>query len=553
MRTAVPGGQLQFPTQAEERSASSTGGYPKRSGPLLATTTAESVKELGELELPGLTDELRWTWLALREEIAVEAARWGGSPTYFLPISWARWKELLGITSINAIKTRLARLEELGLIEVQPSECGPGGCSPNAFRLRVENEPPAFRAVMEARERTLTRKRKETVDRNSRATERMGPGVVAAWVHQLSGRSEAGTPPVYERVMADTPRTDTSGDTGKADTPSIHEIEWSTFVQIDSIEGIEIELNRFIKLNSIKEKNSINSINQFHLIDSIDVFDRLPIDGDGECMSWQSDNGLRYRDFNFLLKETDPEPWPDSLIRALGGILQSQSLPALEARSPWNAQGAWAILESIRVKGRNLGNQPGTLWNALVGRKNGEDWLAKILPLSGKAEGLRTSGDVAAVRTFKVPLQGRAQGAPEHVPAEPLPLRAAGAEISAYGLETRNPGEGVRAASGAAPIPAPRFRYRVGRPEEFNPMLKAQLRYAIEECRDALRYALKAPVAEKMEAFAAFSQVFQFIQALLEPMLPLQVRLPDQYTPIEIRDRSHIKLEVVKGIYGAIS
>jgi hypothetical protein len=79
---------------------------------------------LGELELPGLTDELRWTWLTLREEIAVEAARWGDSPTYFLPISWARWKEILGINSINAIKTRLARLEDLGLIEVQPSECG---------------------------------------------------------------------------------------------------------------------------------------------------------------------------------------------------------------------------------------------------------------------------------------------------------------------------------------------------------------------------------------------------------------------------------------------
>ena len=84
-------------------------------------------------------------------------------------------------------------------------------------------------------------------------------------------------------------------------------------------------------------------------------------------------------------------------------------------------------------------------------------------------------------------------------------------------------------------------------------MLKTHLRLLIEECQEALRFALGAPAAEKMDAFEAFSQTFQYIQGLLEPMLPFQVRLPDQYRSTEIRDRSHIKLDVLNGVYGAIS
>ena len=84
-------------------------------------------------------------------------------------------------------------------------------------------------------------------------------------------------------------------------------------------------------------------------------------------------------------------------------------------------------------------------------------------------------------------------------------------------------------------------------------MLKAQLRYLIEECKEALRFALRTPGTKGKEALDAYSQAFQIMQGLLEPMLPFQVRLVDQYQPTEIRDRSRIKLDVVNGIYGAIS
>jgi hypothetical protein len=126
----------------------------------LNARTADPNQAVGgtwDLHLPGLTDEIRWTLATLMRELAIEAYRWGGSPTAFLPISWARWKEMLAVNSINAAKTRLARLEKLGLIEVVPSERGFWGSSPNGYRLGIGERTQVFQAVMEARERSINR------------------------------------------------------------------------------------------------------------------------------------------------------------------------------------------------------------------------------------------------------------------------------------------------------------------------------------------------------------------------------------------------------------
>jgi len=129
-----------------------------------------------DLRRPGLTDEIRWTLAALKRELAIEAYRWGGSPTAFLPISWARWKEMLAVNSTNAAKTRLARLEKLGLIEVLPSERGSWGSSLNGYRLGRGEGTQVFQGVMEARERSITRLKKAKEAQPEAADTTLNPG-----------------------------------------------------------------------------------------------------------------------------------------------------------------------------------------------------------------------------------------------------------------------------------------------------------------------------------------------------------------------------------------
>ena len=136
----------------------------------------EAVAEIWDLRLPGLTDEIRWTLETLKRELAIEAYRWGGSPSAFLPISWARWKELLAVSSKNAAKTRLARLEKLGLIEVLPSERGSWGSSLNGYRLGTGEGTQAFHAVMDARDRSINRLRNSREAQLEVADASLNPG-----------------------------------------------------------------------------------------------------------------------------------------------------------------------------------------------------------------------------------------------------------------------------------------------------------------------------------------------------------------------------------------
>ncbi len=157
----------------------------------------QALDETWDLNLPGLTDEIRWTLAALKRELAIEAYRWGGSPTAFLPIPWARWKEILAVNSLNAAKTRLARLEQLGLIEVLPCERGPWGSSPNGYRLGTGEGTQTFQGVMAARERSLIRKKKtrEALDEGADSARNPGHAFPGATSDRLTdgdrGRGDA--------------------------------------------------------------------------------------------------------------------------------------------------------------------------------------------------------------------------------------------------------------------------------------------------------------------------------------------------------------------------
>jgi hypothetical protein len=93
----------------------------------------------------------------------------------------------------------------------------------------------------------------------------------------------------------------------------------------------------------------------------------------------------------------------------------------------------------------------------------------------------------------------------------------------------------------------------VKRAEELSPDVKAELRTSIETFRDATRAAVRSPAANRPGGFEDFSRSWSHIVDVLEPMLPLQVNLPDEYRPVAIRQRSQIKMNVVGAVYRAIS
>ena len=152
--------------------------------------------EIWDMELPGLTEELRWTLAALARETVGEAYRRGGSPYDPIAISWSRWMDILRVQNRNTVRNRLARLEALGLIEVQPGERGEWGTTANRYRLRWENDGEAasrtFHAVLRTRQREMTRKQESRTGGNPPADT---PGGSAANPPLTPGGSPATPPP----------------------------------------------------------------------------------------------------------------------------------------------------------------------------------------------------------------------------------------------------------------------------------------------------------------------------------------------------------------------
>jgi hypothetical protein len=213
------------------------------------------------------------------------------------------------------------------------------------------------------------------------------------------------------------------------------------------------------------------------------------------------------------------------LLARLAVILDPPQVARIAERSPWSAAGASTILDSIRVKGRKLGNQAGVLWNALLQTEKGARWLAEAASTPAREVWPKASGEEVAAR------------------ARPGPLEAD------VGLDRYDDNEcHEKEEPMAQQIEAP-----VLRPQEFSPERKAELRWLIEAFRKANRTLMSARIAEHPDSIKAFSQAWESILRVLEPMLPMQVTLPDEYRPTEIRHRAQIKVNVVNAVYHAIS
>jgi hypothetical protein len=267
------------------------------------------------------------------------------------------------------------------------------------------------------------------------------------------------------------------------------------------------------------------------------------------------DGSRRTFDWDAWLKNGASDSWPPPLLEGLGVRLDPPQVACIEARSPWNGEGAWAILQAIESRGKSLRQPAGTLWNALVRVDKGATWLSRTGPVLRKAGWFSLPEDGTDREDWK-----RAQGARTLANAglRRLPLHGeALAEHRALETKPRDP-EAWFDNEDEALEEAPSETLQLAqpplvRPEELGPELKAELRTLIQRQRDAFQSACHAPKAEQEGLLSVSSRCWESIGALLEPALPLLVQLPDLDQPFALRHRSQIKSKVLTALYQSLA
>ena len=468
--------------------------------------------EIWDMKVPGLTYDLRWTLATLARVTIGEAYRRGGSPYDFFSIPWSQWMEMLDLKTVNAVKNRLARMEAMGIIEIQQGTRGSWGTTPNRYRLRWDNDGQAasraFHQVVRTRGREITRKVQFRASTEG--------GYSAANTPQPPGGSAPNTPPPNTPRLFGQPNTPSFKQTEYENTPNNHP---SVSPSVQETDG-----------RTDLERNS-----------------------DKRWASW--------------LKPADPEPWPDALFKGLGEILDPPQIEAVEARSAWGEEGAWAILQAISARGRNLRNRPGTLWNALVQPDKGASWLMKAAPLLRMA-GWKMEPEDQTDRESLIRARGQSLLTKAGYSRLPLPAEMLERQAKAKAAEARrepdldlalsddddeddgpadDPGETEMVPATAQPTKD------LVKVEDLNPALKAELRSLIEDFREASLAARHSNALSRPGFFASCSRCWEGIGTVLEPVLPLQVTLPDEYRPMALRTRAQIKMNVVNALYKAIS
>ena len=502
-----------------------------------AGNLAQLFNEIWDLQCYGLNKDLRFTLLAVARETVGEASQRGHSICDFAAVSWARWMERLEVSSINTAKARMARLVEMGLVEVLPGEYGPRGGMAPRFRLRWAHGGADFGTPA-----PVLQDQKP----NPGPWERRG-----ANAHPFDARQ-------VDTRQVDARQTDTHQfdpcqiDTRQSDSLCFDQnSSVSTNNSNQSISPSILEVNELIKKMTI-ELNLINS-NQNQSIQS---------QGTG-IAARAGETGRPAFDVSPWLMGGAGEPWPEPLFQGLGAILDPHRLPGLAKRSPWTGEGAWAILQAICANGRNLGNPAGTLWNALLQIEKGAFWLTAAGPILRK-EGWRTEpedgttmaiggraegGRRLAQRGFsRLPLHGEALARHQSLRAEAL-RRECQVEIDDDEDLDYGDGPSAKVEEPMAQIP----EEKVTRAEELSPEMKAQLRLLIETFREASLAARRSPAINRPGFFDTCSESFQGIGAVLEPILPLQLKLPDEYLPVTIRRRAQIKTNILHPLYLAVS
>ncbi len=522
--------------------------------------------------LPGLTEELR-------ETLRVLDRRMHGGTGTFVPISWARWMEWLNLRSLNAAKTRLARLEAMGLLEALSGGCGPEGSRANRYRLRwsEDGQPTThvFQAAMGARARRSGKGSRLPREGYQPSADTPAPRYQPADA-PLSGYQRADTPSLGYQPPADTPapsraqgyqptddtpplRYQTSAAKGDqhADTPHPgYQPAESPKYQPSADPGYQrIWVTPYQPADTPSFKERIESTKvQIHSISQ-------SIQSNQDVSAIEATDGLMDRsmdsafDWRPWLKGRQSDPWPESLLDGLKEILTPVQVPDLQRRSPWSAEGAWAILQGVRAMGAGLSNKAGTLWNALVRVDKGAPRLERSGPLL-RAAGWRMEPE---------------DGTPE----ESLLRARLGRQLSKEGL-ARLPlsGEGLerhrRLVSPASdrekelelsfeeddwqeePV-KPSVETIMHSPAAFRPELRAELKACIEAFWTASRAAHRAPAVNRPGFFEESARAWQGIGDLLTPVLPLAVDVPEEHRTVEIHEPSQIKMNVVNALYRAVS
>ena len=539
---------------------------------------AQLFNEIWDLRRHGLNKDLRFTLLAVARETVGEAAQRGSSTCDFVAVSWGRWMERLELRSINAVKARMARLEEMGLVEVLYGECGPMGATAPRFRLRWADGGAAFGTLAAPL---------QDLKQNPGPWERPGADAHPANprqndTHQTDTRQndthQADTHQAdthqTDTHQADTHQTDTrQNDTHQTDTRQndTHQFETNT-TDTHQTDSHSIKQNRYIY--SINSNQSINP----SIIEVNELIEKMTIElnsiNSNQNQSFQYQHcGTTDRtgevcrptfDVSPWLRGEFQEPWPEPLRQGLGEILDPHRIPGLFKRSPWTGEGAWAILQAIRAKGRNLGNQGGTLWNALLQMEKGTFWLTHAGPMlrqagwqmepedgTPMATGARAEGAcrLAQMGFSRMPLHGAALERHQRLRHEAV--RRERAMDLDFGEDLDDDED--QSPSAEEPMTQGPELEIVKRAEDLSPEVKAELRTSIETFRDVTRAAVRSPAANRPGGFDDVSRSWKHIVEVLEPMLPLQINLLDAYRPVAIRQRSQIKMNVVEAVYRAVS
>jgi hypothetical protein len=462
-------------------------------------------------------------------------------------VSWPRWLERLEVSSINTVKARMTRLVEMGLVEALPGEYGPRGGTAPRFRLRWANSGADVSTPAPALQ-----------------DQKLNPG---PWErHGVEAHR-------FDTRQTDTHQIDTHQiDTHQIDTCQIdtHQFE-PCQTDIRQFDSLSFNQNNSISTNNPNQSISPSNIEVNELIEKMTI--ELNLINSIQDQSIQSKcNGTTARageagrpafDVSPWLRGASEEPWPEPLFQGLGEILDPHRILGLAKRSPWTGEGAWAILQAIRANGRNLGNQAGTLWNALLQTEKGASWLTSAGPIlrkvgwrtepedgtpiaiGARAEGGRRLGQ----RGFRrLPLYGEALERHRTLCAEVL-RREREVELDYDEDVDYEVGTSAKVEEHMAQIP----EEKVTRAEELSPEMKAQLRLLIETFREASLAARRSPAINRPGFFDTCSESFQGIGAVLEPILPLQLKLPDAYEPVTIRRRAQIKMNILHPLYLAVS
>ncbi len=305
--------------------------------PLVSNFAQLPIEVVHDEEMPAQDHH---TLVVLASLIAYEQFARGIGRKEPVPLAWHYISRHLRLSE-DAAKDRVSTLEASGRIRILegPRMMVSGRLmdGPNLFVLRWMDESPTDRLKARVARRLKNRERMSNLNK-SRVE---GVRQHTPSTHPLTSQGGALTHPLTdspEHTPSETQRTPSPGDA--YNTPP-------------SIRPTELTDTEILKNQSVRQSSNGT--------------DRQTDWDPSELKGWTS-----------WTKQEDPTPWPSPVHEALGRLLDPPQLAQVESRSPWSQEGAWAILQGLKAKGKNLRNPAGVLWNALLLPPKGSAWIGKV-------------------------------------------------------------------------------------------------------------------------------------------------------------------------------